>query len=95
MISCSRGRSTASRGSPSDPGEGRPRSSVVRVGQIELHGIGRYHPVPTVQHWEAELQDLPAGVDNPMGAATMGKCSGGLDPARFERLADGARDDTG
>lgn len=43
-----------------------------------------------VKHCEAALQDLPAGVDNSMGAAVRGKMLRGIDPARFERLADGA-----
>lgn len=46
---------------------------------------------PTVKHCETELQDPPDGVDNSMeGDAVMGKMLRGIDPALFERLADGA-----
>ena len=53
--------------------------------------FGRPPPVPTVKHCETELQDLPDGVDNSMeGVAVLGKMLHGIDPALFERLADGA-----
>ena len=69
--------------------EGVEAFTELALDLVQVHGTDASTGTH-VQHWEAKLQDLPAGVEKSMGAAVMGKMLRGIDPARFERLADGA-----